>query len=72
MKNGSTVIIQNVKNSGFFPNELPRSTAKSDLQPQKAFLCAWCSIHKVRHFEVLKHEQTVNADLYREQLDQVN
>lgn len=54
------------------PNESPRSTAKPGLHPKKALLCVWWSIRGVVHFEVLKPGQTVNADLYCEQLDRVN
>ena len=46
------------------PNESPRSTAKPCLQPKRMLLCVWWSIHGIVHFEVLKPEQTVNADLY--------
>lgn len=54
------------------PNESPRSTAKPGLYPKKVLLCVWWSIRGIVHFEVLKPEQTVNADLYCEQLDRVN
>ncbi|CAK9820120.1 Histone-lysine N-methyltransferase SETMAR [Anthophora quadrimaculata] len=54
------------------PNESPRSTAKPGLHPKKALLCVWWSIHGIVHFVVLKPVQTVNADLYCEQLDRVN
>ena len=54
------------------PNESPQSTAKPGLHPKKALLCVWWSIRGVVHFEVLKPGQTVNADLYCEQLDRVN
>ncbi|XP_046826458.1 histone-lysine N-methyltransferase SETMAR-like [Vespa crabro] len=54
------------------PNESPRSTAKPGLHPKKALVCVWWSIRGIVHFEVLKPGQTVNADLYREQLDRVN
>lgn len=53
------------------PNESPRCTAKSGLHLKKALLCVWWSIRGIVHFEVLKAGQTVNADLYCEQLDRV-
>ncbi|XP_047370026.1 histone-lysine N-methyltransferase SETMAR-like [Vespa velutina] len=54
------------------PNESPRSTAKPGLHPKKALVCVWWSIRGIVHFEMLKPGQTVNADLYCEQLDRVN
>ncbi|XP_035720880.1 histone-lysine N-methyltransferase SETMAR-like [Vespa mandarinia] len=54
------------------PNESPRSTAKPGLHPKKALVCVWWGIRGIVHFEVLKHGQTVSADLYYEQLDRVN
>ena len=35
-------------------------------------LCVWLGIHGIVHFELLKYGQTVNADLYCEQLNRVN
>ena len=35
-------------------------------------LCVWWSVRGLVHFEVLEHGQTINADLYCEQLDRVN
>lgn len=54
------------------PTETPRSTAKPGLHPKKALLCVWWSVRGIVHFEVLKPGQTVNADLYCEQLDRVH
>ncbi|XP_004208958.2 histone-lysine N-methyltransferase SETMAR-like [Hydra vulgaris] len=54
------------------PNEPARSTAKPGLHPKKALLCVWWSIRGIVHFEVLIPGQTVNADLYCQQLDRVN
>ncbi|GFX32786.1 histone-lysine N-methyltransferase SETMAR [Trichonephila clavipes] len=53
----------------FSPKEPPRTTAKPGLHPKEALLCGICGII---HFEVLKPGETVNADLYCEQLDQLN
>ncbi|XP_047364411.1 histone-lysine N-methyltransferase SETMAR-like [Vespa velutina] len=60
------------KRQRLFSNESPRSTAKPALHPKKALLCVWWSICGIVHFEMLKPGQTVNADLYCEQLDRVN
>ncbi|GFY24934.1 histone-lysine N-methyltransferase SETMAR [Trichonephila clavipes] len=54
------------------PKEPPRRTAKPGLHPKKALLCVWWGIRGIIHFEVLKPGETVNADLYCEQLDQLN
>ncbi|KAK4873457.1 hypothetical protein RN001_015486 [Aquatica leii] len=53
-------------------NEPARSTAKPRLHPKKALLCVCWSIRGIVHFEVLNPGQTVNADFYCQQLDQVN
>lgn len=53
-------------------NESPRSTAKPGLHPKKALLCVWWSIRGIVHLELLKYGQTVNSDLYCEQLDRLN
>lgn len=50
------------------PNKPPRRRAKSALHPKKVLLCVRGAVY----FEVLKPRQTVNADLYCEQLDLVN
>ncbi|GFT47537.1 histone-lysine N-methyltransferase SETMAR [Trichonephila clavipes] len=52
-------------------NEPPRRTAKPGLHPKKR-LCIWWGICGIIHFEVLKPGETVNADLYYEQLDRLN
>ncbi|GFV25331.1 histone-lysine N-methyltransferase SETMAR [Trichonephila clavipes] len=54
------------------PNEPPRRTAKPGLHPKKALLCVWWGIRGIVHFEVLKAGETVNADLYCEQLGRLN
>ncbi|GFX34905.1 histone-lysine N-methyltransferase SETMAR [Trichonephila clavipes] len=54
------------------PNKPPRRTAKPGLRPKKALLCVWWGIRGSVHFEVLKPGETVNADLYCEQLDRLN
>ncbi|GFY29907.1 histone-lysine N-methyltransferase SETMAR [Trichonephila clavipes] len=53
-------------------NLLLQRTAKPDLHPKKALLCIWWGIRGVVHFEVLKRGETVNAELYCEQLDRRN
>ncbi|GFV85331.1 histone-lysine N-methyltransferase SETMAR [Trichonephila clavipes] len=52
--------------------EPPRRTAKPGLYPKKALLCVWWGIHGIVHFEMVKPGETVNADLYCEQLDRLN
>ena len=54
------------------PGDLPQSTPKPGLHPKKAVLCVWLCICGIVHFELLKYGQTVNTDLYCEQLNQVN
>ncbi|GFV00359.1 histone-lysine N-methyltransferase SETMAR [Trichonephila clavipes] len=54
------------------PNESPRRTTKPGLHPKKALLCVWWGIRGIVHFEVLKPGETVNSDLYCEQLDRLN
>ncbi|GFV60675.1 histone-lysine N-methyltransferase SETMAR [Trichonephila clavipes] len=54
------------------PNEPPRRAAKPSLHPKKTLLCVWRGIRGIVHFEVLKPGETVNADLYCEQLDRLN
>ncbi|PRD31669.1 UNVERIFIED_CONTAM: Histone-lysine N-methyltransferase SETMAR [Trichonephila clavipes] len=54
------------------PKEPPRRTAKPGLHPKKALFCIWWGIRGIVHFEVLKPEETVNADLYCGQLDRLN
>jgi histone-lysine N-methyltransferase SETMAR len=53
-------------------NELPRTTAKPGLHPKKALLCVWWNTRGVVYFEVLKPGQTINADVYYEQLERIN
>ncbi|GFX61640.1 histone-lysine N-methyltransferase SETMAR [Trichonephila clavipes] len=53
------------------PKEPPRRTTRPGLHPKKALLCVWWGIRGIAHFEVLKPGETVNADLYCEQLDRL-
>ncbi|GFU75694.1 histone-lysine N-methyltransferase SETMAR [Trichonephila clavipes] len=54
------------------PNEPPRRTAKPGLHLKMLLLYMWWGIHGIVHIEVLKHGETVYADLYCEQLDRLN
>ncbi|GFW97357.1 histone-lysine N-methyltransferase SETMAR [Trichonephila clavipes] len=54
------------------PNESPQRTAKPGLHLKMALLYLWWGIHGIVHIEVLKHGETVYADLYCEQLDRLN
>ncbi|GFT75852.1 histone-lysine N-methyltransferase SETMAR [Trichonephila clavipes] len=54
------------------PKEPPRSTAKPGLHPKQALLSVWWGIRGIVHFEVLKLGETVNVDLYCEQLERLN
>lgn len=60
------------KRSWVSANEPPLCTAKPGLHPKKVLLCVWWGICGIIHFELLERGQTVNADLYCEQLDRVN
>ena len=64
------MIMSNSEGSGSLP--VQRSTPKPGLHPKKTLLCVWWGIRGIVHFELLKYGQTVNADLYCEQLNQVN
>ncbi|GFW99481.1 histone-lysine N-methyltransferase SETMAR [Trichonephila clavipes] len=57
------------KRPGLCLNEPPRRTAKPGLHPKTALLCIWWGIRGIVHFKVLKPGETVNANLYCEQLD---
>ncbi|GFX67532.1 histone-lysine N-methyltransferase SETMAR [Trichonephila clavipes] len=59
------------KRSWLYLKEPPRRTAKPGLHTKKALLCVWWGIRGIVHFEVLKPGETVNAELYCEQLDRL-
>jgi len=52
--------------------QTPVPTAKAGLHPKKSLLCVWWDCRGVIMFEVLEEGQTVNADLYCEQLDKLH
>ncbi|GFY17834.1 histone-lysine N-methyltransferase SETMAR [Trichonephila clavipes] len=60
------------KRQWLFPKNPPRQTARPGLRPKKALWRVWWNTHGIVQFEVLKHSETVNGDLYCEQLDQLN
>ncbi|XP_068622876.1 histone-lysine N-methyltransferase SETMAR-like [Battus philenor] len=53
-------------------NELQRTNATPGLHPKKALLCVWWNTRGVVYFKVLEPGQTVNVDVYCEQLEKVN
>ncbi|GFV52974.1 histone-lysine N-methyltransferase SETMAR [Trichonephila clavipes] len=65
------MIIQNAKDSGSLRKNR-HETLLSQVYIQKRRLCVWWGIRGIVHFEVLKSGETVNADLYCEQLDGLN
>ena len=54
------------------PGEAPKPTPKPEIHCKKAMLCVWWNSKGVVHYEVLNTGQTVNADLYPQQLTRVD
>lgn len=52
--------------------EHPKPTPKSDNYGKKVMLCVWWNTRGLVYFEVLDAGQTVNSELYSEQLKHVN
>lgn len=46
--------------------------AKQDLHPRKTMLCVWWGWEGIIHYELLPRNQTVNAELYVQQLHRLN
>ncbi|PRD18931.1 UNVERIFIED_CONTAM: Histone-lysine N-methyltransferase SETMAR [Trichonephila clavipes] len=72
MKNGSSMIIQNAKDSGSLRMNRHEGLLSQVYIQKRLFLCISWGIRGIIHFEVLKPGETVNADLYCEQLDRLN
>jgi histone-lysine N-methyltransferase SETMAR len=53
------------------PGEPPLTTPKRDIHSSKLMLCIWWNMSGVVHYEFLPRNQTINTDLYCEQLDRV-
>ena len=53
------------------PSQTPIPTPKAGLHPKKVLLCVWWDLEGVVHFELLDMNQTINAELYCQQLDRL-
>ncbi|XP_044573801.1 histone-lysine N-methyltransferase SETMAR-like [Drosophila ananassae] len=51
--------------------ESSQTVAKSGLTAQKVLLSVWWDIRRIIHYEVLPYGQTINSDLYCEQLERL-
>jgi len=54
------------------PRQPPKTTPKPDFHGKKNLLCVWWNTKGLVYFEVLESGQTVNSDLYSQQLSRVN
>lgn len=54
------------------PQKQPESRAKPEVHQRKILLCVWWDQVGVIHYEILPRNQTINAELYCEQLKRVN
>lgn len=52
--------------------EPPLTSAKSPLHPTKVMLCCWWDCNGPLHYEFLNPGETINADLYCQQLDRLH
>ena len=50
------------------PNKLATPRTKPELHPRKAMICVWWDCEGVIHYEMLEKNQTVNAELYIQQM----
>lgn len=50
------------------PDQPPLSDAKADLHPKKVMLCVWWDFKGILYFELLPTGQTINAEVYSDQL----
>ena len=50
------------------PGQPTLPTPKPDIHGKKVMLCVWWDLKGIIYYEILKHKQTVNADLYSLQL----
>ena len=54
------------------PGQKSLPDVKSDLHPKRIMLCVWWDMKGVIYFEVLDNNQTVNSNLYSQQLQRLN
>lgn len=54
------------------PDKHASPRVKQDLHPAKRMLCVWWDWQGIIHSELLKNKQTINSELYTEQLRRVN
>lgn len=52
--------------------ESSKSTPKPNIHGKKVLLCVWWGMKGIIHYELLKPGQTINAELYCQQLDRLN
>lgn len=54
------------------PEQQATPRAKQDLHPRKTMLCVWWDWEGIIHYELLEQNQTVNAELYVQQMHRLN
>ena len=54
------------------PDQKPFPDVKSDLHPKKIMLCVWWDMKGVIYFELLNTHETINANVYSQQLQRLN
>ena len=60
------------KRSGSKSGEAAQTVAKPGLMARKVLLCVWWDWQGIIHYELLTYGQTLNSDLYCQQLDRLN
>ena len=67
------VLYNNVTRGGQWlsPGQAPVPTARPGLHPKKVMLCVWWDIHGIVYFELLNEGQTIDSELYCQQLDRL-
>jgi histone-lysine N-methyltransferase SETMAR len=53
-------------------DQKPFPDVKSDLHPKKIILCIWWDMKGVINFELLDTHETINANVYSQQLQRLN
>lgn len=53
------------------PNQRPLPTVKRGRHPKKVLLSVWWGINGIVHWELLNDNQTINAELYAQQLERL-
>ena len=54
------------------PGKQATPCMKQDLYPHKTMLCVWWDREGIIHYELLEQNQTVNTELYAQQMEQLN